>query len=338
MLEHGGKLTAASQQFGIPLSDWIDLSTGIAPWPYPIPAIPAEVWQRLPEEDDGLLEAAQQYYGASHLMPLNGSQAAILVLPRVFSPRKVAVLTPTYSEYAPAWHAAGHEVSHYSADDILNSVADIILLANPNNPDGKRFTQQDLLAASERLWIDRRWLIIDEAFADVDDEQTLVHLAGTPDAPNLIVLRSMGKFFGLAGARVGFCAARPDMLARLARQLGPWSLANPARFVAKVGLGDTAWQINQRAYLRQASTRLAELLGCYGLAPGGSTVLFQYVPCHKGAGQAATFYDHFAQRGILVRRFTQPAALRFGLPDTEAAWARLEAALCSLPEFDLNLA
>ena len=329
MLEHGGRLHLASQRYGIALGDWIDLSTGIAPWPYPVPEIPLSTWQRLPEDDDGLIDAAQNYYGAANLLPLNGSQAAILALPRLRAPGAVAVLAPSYGEYAPAWQAAGHQVRECATNSLLQQDVDVILLANPNNPDGCCFSRSSLLAAARRLSESNGWLIVDEAFADVDSENSLADIAGMAGAENVIILRSLGKFFGLAGARVGFCIAAPEVLSRLQEALGPWSLANPARFVAKVGLGDTAWQIEQRAHLRQASARLAALLRRYGLAPSGGTALFQYVPCREDAGQAATLYDHFAQRGILVRRFTQPAALRFGLPDTEAAWARLEAALLS---------
>lgn len=323
MLEHGGGLRVASRRYGIALEDWIDLSTGIAPWPYPMPAIPPEVWQRLPEDDDGLLDAARDYYGSAQLMPLNGSQAAILALPRVFAPRKVAVLAPSYSEYAPAWCAVGHEVCECAADEILHSAAGVIMLANPNNPDGMRFARRDLLAAAERLRAGRRWLIVDEAFADADDDHTLVQLAGTQDAPNLIVLRSLGKFFGLAGARVGFCAARPEMFTRLGRQLGPWPLAHPSRFVAKVALGDTAWQVAQQGKLREASARLAQLLAVHDLVPCGGTALFQYVHYDR----AAALHEFLAQRGILVRCFAVPAALRFGLPENEIAWMRFAGTL-----------
>jgi cobalamin biosynthetic protein CobC len=319
MLEHGGGLRAASRRYGIALDAWIDLSTGIAPWPYPVPAIPPEVWQRLPENDDGLIEAAQAYYGTDRLMAVNGSQAAILALPRVFAPCKVAVLAPGYSEYAPAWRAAGHAVCAGAAVGILDSAADIIMLANPNNPDGTRFARQELLAAAERLRAGRRWLIVDEAFSDADDEHALVHLAGTGEAPNLIVLRSLGKFFGLAGARIGFCAARPEMFVRLGRQIGPWPLSHPARYVAKAALGDTAWQATQKQKLCAASARLAGLLATHGLAPCGGTALFQYVRYER----AAALHEFLAQRGLLVRHFDQPSALRFGLPENETAWTRL---------------
>lgn len=326
MLEHGGRLRMASQRYGIALGDWIDLSTGIAPWPYPVPEIPLSIWQRLPEDDDGLLDAAQNYYGAANLLPLNGSQAAILALPRLRAPGAVAVLAPSYGEYAPAWQAAGHRVIECAAENLLQQggdAADVIMLANPNNPDGRCFSREVLLALARRLSERHGWLIVDEAFADVDSENSLADIAGMAGAENVIILRSLGKFFGLAGARVGFCIAALDVLGRLKEVLGPWPLAHPARFIAKVGLGDTAWQASQRELLHEASKRLAILLTANGLSPHGGTALFQYVQCKEAAG----LYEHFAQQGILVRYFAEPFALRFGLPENETAWVRLATAL-----------
>ena len=326
MLEHGGRLRLASQRYGIALHEWIDLSTGIAPWPYPVPEIPLSVWQRLPEDDDGLLDVARAYYGAKNLLAVNGSQAAIMALPRLRAPGVVAVLAPSYGEYAPAWRAAGHQVIECAAEDLRQQdvdAIDVMLLANPNNPDGCCFSRAALLALARRLSENNGWLIVDEAFADADGENSLANMAGMAGAKNVIVLRSLGKFFGLAGARVGFCIAAPALLLRLQEALGPWPLAHPARFIAKVGLGDTAWQAAQRQRLHAASARLATLLTTNGLPPTGGTGLFQYVQCTV----AAALYERLAKRGMLVRCFAKPSALRFGLPENEAVWARLESAL-----------
>lgn len=326
--EHGGQVLDASRMFGIPVADWLDLSTGIAPWVYPVPDLPAAVWQRLPEDDDGLIGAACEYYQAMHLLPVPGSQAAIMALPRLFSSRRVAVLSPGYGEYPAAWQVAGHVVNLVSSERVLSAdnEADVVMLANPNNPDGMVFQKSRLLGMAQRLWATRRWLIIDEAFADADDQQSLAKLAGSPKAPNVIVLRSLGKFFGLAGARVGFCIARPDMLVRLQRQIGPWSVSHPARAVARVALADAAWHHIQKRALHEASSRLAAMLLAHGMTPHGGTALFQYVR-HS---QASSFAEIFARQGILVRCFTNPAALRFGLPGNEADWQRLATALKSL--------
>lgn len=349
MLEHGGRLREASQRYAIPLADWVDLSTGIAPWPYPPPPLAAELWQRLPEDDDGLREAAAGYYGvtndginegivdAARILPLAGSQAAIQTLPGLRAAGTVALPTPTYGEYAPAWRAAGHRVIECEFDSLAGQDADVVLLANPNNPDARRLDRAVLLALAARLARRGGWLIVDEAFADADTgaAASLAAVAGSAAAPNVIVLRSLGKFFGLAGARVGFCIAAPALLERLRDRLGPWPLANPSRHVARQCLRDTAWQAAQRERLRQAMTRLCALLTEHGLPPSATTALFAYVPCHASSHvssvTAADVQDHLARRGILVRRFAAPAALRFGLPGDEAAWARLRAALRELP-------
>src|SRR5690606_22076033 len=97
MLEHGGRLRAAARRYGIPLSDWLDLSTGVNPEGWPVPAVPPEVWVRLPEEDDGLERAASAYYGCDSIFPVAGSQAAIQALPALLHAQRVGVIHPGYA-------------------------------------------------------------------------------------------------------------------------------------------------------------------------------------------------------------------------------------------------
>ncbi|GAB2181070.1 threonine-phosphate decarboxylase CobD [Denitratisoma sp. agr-D3] len=325
MIEHGGRLRQAAQQWGIAVDQWLDLSTGIAPWPYPAPPIPAECWQRLPEDDDGLLDAARAYYGAPQLLPLAGSQAAILALPRLRPTSRVAVLDPAYGEYAPAWRAAGHDVSAFAANALAqaSAEADVVMLANPNNPDGIRFHGADLLAVAARLRQRDGWLIVDEAFADADPARSLATVAGSEAAPNLIVLRSLGKFFGLAGARVGFAIAHPDLLQALGDAVGPWTLAQPSRLVARAALSDRDWQAAQRQRLATAGQRLTELLRQAGFDRPHGPDLFKTVR-HP---EAEALYAHCARQGVLLRCFPQWNALRFGLPADEGEWGRLQAVL-----------
>lgn len=304
MLEHGGRLREAAQRWGVPRADWLDLSTGIAPRPYPVPAVPAEVWQRLPEDDDGLEAAARAYYGAGHLLALPGSQAGIQCLPRLLEPGRVAIPMPIYAEHPAAWRAAGHTQVGW------DEPADYAALCNPNNPTGQRFTRAELLERAHTL----RLLVVDEAFIDAAPGESLADHA----AKNIVVLRSPGKFFGLAGARTGFAIAAPELLARLADALGPWAVSHPARWAACHALADGDWQTLQRARLAAAAERLARLLDCIGTPTG--TALFQYVATPR----ASTLHEKLAQRAILVRHFIAPAALRFGLPGSEADWQKLE--------------
>lgn len=327
MLEHGGRRRAASRQYGIPEADWLDLSTGINPQAYPAPALEPEDWQRLPEDDDGLLDAAAAYYGTRRLVALAGSQAAIQTLPWLLPKGRVAVLNPTYAEHPEHWRRAGHALERFAANQ-LNAVAkraDIVLLCQPNNPDATVFPPEALIDVAQRLQARGGHLVVDEAFVDATPGESVCALAGGA-LPNLIVLRSLGKFFGLAGARVGFVAARADLITALRESAGPWPLSGPARKVARQALADVAWQEGMRQSLAAAARRLGDLL--VPLDPAHARrihPLFVWLP----TSAAVPIADQLAAQGILVRRFTGPDALglRFGLPRTENDWQRLALAL-----------
>lgn len=321
MLEHGGRLRRAAETYGIPLGDWLDLSTGINPQGYPVPPVPADAWLRLPEDDDGLEAAAADYYGSAHLLPVAGSQPAIQLLPAVLRGERVSLLAPGYAEHAHAWRDRGAVA--VGADEIDAAVAhsDIVVLVQPNNPTGVHFGRERLLEWHARLSRRGGWLVVDEAFIDTTPAQSLVALAG---ADGLVVLRSVGKFFGLAGARVGFVFAPGSVRAALAERLGPWTLAGPARWAARHALADRAWQTQARAALLTAGERLQALLETHGL-PACGPALFKLV----ATPDAARLHAAFARRGILLRLFETPQAVRFGLPSDEAGWARLAAALAA---------
>lgn len=321
MLEHGGRLREAAAYWGIPLADWVNLSTGIAPWSYTV-SIAGAAWQRLPEDGDGLEAAAAAYYGHPAPLPLPGTQSAIQWLPRLLPPCRVAVLTPGYGEYAPAWRAAGHEVRDVAFAAVARTDADVVMMGRPNNPDGATLPRTATIALAREMEARGGWLVVDEAFGDIAPAEALAPLAGT-ELPRLVVLRSLGKFFGLAGARVGFFCAAPDLAARLAGMLGPWAVAHPSRAAALQALGDRAWQAHQRERLMAATLRLRALLGRYRVPARAVAGLF----CHAPMAEAASLHEHMARRGILLRHFDAPEALRFGLPGDGSQWRRLDAAL-----------
>lgn len=324
MLEHGGRLREASQRYGIALADWLDLSTGIAPYAWPLPSIPASAWARLPEPQDELEIAARDYYGVSNLLPVAGSQAAIQALPRLLRNVTVGIVSPAYAEHAAAWQREGHQLREISESAIEGALArlDVLLLVNPNNPTGRRFEPQQLLDWQARLAERGGWLVVDEAFIDCTPAYSL---AAFSQRPGLIVLRSFGKFFGLAGIRLGFVLAQPSVLQQLAELLGPWTISGPSRVVATALLQDQAAQRQQRERLLADGERLAALLSAQGLAPTGGCALFQFC-CTP---QASELHAFLAARGILTRLFTSPLSLRFGLPPDEAGWQRLQQALAA---------
>lgn len=311
------------------MQDWLDLSTGINPHGYPVPALDALCWRRLPEDEDDLEAAARDCYGAAHAMPVPGSQAAIQLLPRLFPAGRVLVLTPSYEEHACAWRGAGHEVCTLpvaEAEDSLERSVErcaAVVLCQPNNPTGTSFAAPRLRALAQYLARRRGVMLIDEAFVDATPELSLAGLAGRPPYDNIIVLRSLGKFFGLAGARVGFVIAQSRLLARLREAIGPWAVAGPSRAVAIFALRDGAWQAAMREQLARSADRLRSLLGETGLGTSQGSRLFQWVT-HSDAGAIS---EALARQAILVRLLPSPPSLRFGLPGAEPEWARLAAAL-----------
>ncbi|MFC5743878.1 threonine-phosphate decarboxylase CobD [Dyella tabacisoli] len=322
MLEHGGRLRRAAQRFGIAAEQWLDLSTGISPFAWPAPSIPASAWHRLPEDDDELIDVARSYYGAPYLLPVAGSQAAIQALPELCAPSCVGILAPGYAEHAHAWQRAGHQVESRSAAVLFAQAKhyDVIVLIHPNNPAGDRFDVATLLQLHGELAARGGWLIVDEAFIDATPEHSLCMHS---EREGLIVLRSVGKFFGLAGARAGFVCAVPSLLHALRERLGPWTLSGPSRHVLKLALADRAWHEQMRARLQACSKRLALLLSGHGLIPTAGCAFFQWCSNER----AAAWHEALAARGILTRLFASPASLRFGLPGDDAAFDRLDNAL-----------
>lgn len=322
MLEHGGNLREAAARFGRPREAWLDLSTGINPQSYPIPVLAADAWHRLPEADPALAQAAQKYYDAPHMLPVAGTQAAIQALPRLRARSRVAVAAPAYAEHAHHWARAGHAMREIDYDDLGVVVADcdVMVVCNPNNPTGAAVAPEVLLAWAAQLAARGGWLVVDEAFGDTTPHTSV---AAWSDRPGLIVLRSVGKFFGLAGLRLGFVAAQPALLEELADMLGPWTVSGPAQDIGRAALADSAWQAAMRVQLRQGGERLHALLAAHGIEASGSA-LYQWWP----EPQAPAFWRHMAQHGVWVRLFVRGACgIRLGLPPDEAGWQRLEQAL-----------
>ncbi|WP_409264826.1 threonine-phosphate decarboxylase CobD [Pseudomonas sp. KCJK9000] len=322
MLEHGGRLQRAVQRYAIAREEWLDLSSGVAPWPFPIPPIPLDAWARLPETEDGLEEAARAYYHAAQLLPVAGSQAAIQALPTLRPTGRVGILSPCYAEHPYAWRRAGHELIELAEHEVEAALAglDVLVLVNPNNPTGQRVPRERLLAWHGLLAERGGWLVVDEAFMDTTPHDSVADCA---ERPGLIVLRSFGKFFGLAGVRLGCVVAPAALLHSLAESLGPWTVNGPTRVLAQACFADQQAHRAQIERCAQASQRLAVVLLNHGLAPSGGCDLFQYVRSE----QAAALHEFLARRGILVRLFEQPGAVRLGLPATAADEQRLAQAL-----------
>ncbi|MEZ5890575.1 MAG: threonine-phosphate decarboxylase CobD [Xanthobacteraceae bacterium] len=325
-LEHGGDLSAARRLFAGAPEPFIDLSTGINPYPYPLPQLPPEMFERLPQADAlaRLVATAAKAYGAPSpacVVAAPGTQSLLPLVAALKPAGQVAILGPTYAEHARAAALAGHRVIEVREPSQLGD-ADLAIVVNPNNPDGRLFLAADLLALAERLSRRGGILVVDEAFMDVGPPT--MSLAGDVQRGRIVVLRSFGKFFGLAGVRLGFAIAAEDIAARLRASLGPWAVSGPAIAIGAIALADSAWTETTRVRLAQAAQRLDQLLAGAGLELVGGTSLFRLVQ----APAAAALYQQLGRAGILVRCFAErPTWLRFGLPGDEQAWQRLATVL-----------
>jgi len=317
--DHGGDLDRARTLYGG--SDWIDLSTGINPVPYPMPALPARALSALPTaEDMAALEAsaAQAYATKTGVVALAGAQAAIQLVPRLRTAGQAAVLSPSYNEHSAALRAQGWRVSMVPDLRAMEG-ADLAVVVNPNNPDGRSWSPAVLEDLAQRVGL----LVVDESFADPHPDLSLaprLHRLGA----GAVVMRSFGKFYGLAGLRLGFLLGDADILAQVRELAGPWAVSGPAIAAGRVALQDLSWRGRTIARLVCDTARLDGLAARIGWSLAGGTDLFRTYD----TGDAEAARDRLARHQIWTRAFPYSRGwLRLGLPGSDAAWARLEQAL-----------
>jgi cobalamin biosynthetic protein CobC len=320
MRDHGGNIDGAKALFGGADADWIDLSTGINRVPYDIPQLSGNAWQSLPTRDAIArltAAAAQAYRCTAGILPVAGAQAAIQMIPRLRSPGHARVLAPTYNEHAACLYAAGWQVEEVShVKDLVD--ADLAVVVNPNNPDGRETAPVDLMALSRHVG----QLVVDESFGDARPELSVAPHIG--DADNLFVLRSFGKFYGLAGLRLGFVLSAKKNIDQLSEMSGPWPVSGPAIEIGEAALLDTAWAAKTIDRLRSEVTRIDAIASTSDWKVLGGTELFRlYRTADAPAAQ-----ERLAKARIWSRIFPwSPNLIRLGLPGTEQEWARLQEAL-----------
>ena len=323
---HGGDLAQARARHPSAPTPWIDLSTGINPHAWPIPPLAADVWRRLPEPRAvaALERTAAAAFGvadAGCVAAVPGTQAAIQMVPRLLPGGRVGILGFTYQEHAHVWRAAGRTVEIV---DRLEDLAgfDVGLVVNPNNPDGRVIEPARLAILAEEMAARGHRLVVDEAFVDVLSDAA--SLASRLPLPGVVVLRSFGKTWGLAGVRLGFVLAEAATTAALRAAFGPWAVSGPALEIGAAALADRAWLEAMRERLGEDARRLDALLASAGLSILGGTPLFRLAAGEGAAGLA----DRLGAHGIHLRRFPHdPRLLRFGLPESEPEWQRLTDAL-----------
>lgn len=307
--DHGGGLDAAIARFGGSRDSWADLSTGINPVPYPAPDCPAQDWTALPDKgaQSALTDAARRFWNVSDgaaILPAPGASVLIAMIPSLRPAASVQITRPTYNEHGAAFAAHGWQITD-------SGPAQARVLVHPNNPDGRIWSAADT---------DAPLTVIDESFGDIAPETSLVHLA---PQPGRIILKSFGKFWGLAGLRLGFAIAAPDLIAEMEARLGPWAVSGPALRIGAQALSDQAWADQTRARLQSDSDRLDQLMTSRGAHLAGGTTLFRLYE----VDDAEAWQTRLAHGHVWSRIFPYSKTfLRLGLP-APGQWAQLEAAL-----------
>jgi cobalamin biosynthesis protein CobC len=307
--DHGGGIDAAALRYGGQRGDWIDLSTGINRIAFPVGKLPGAIWQDLPDATAtaDLIRAARNIWNVPDgcaVLATPGASSLIARIPLLFSPGTVCIPGPTYNEHARAFASAGWTIQDQHAKARV--------IVHPNNPDGRVWDQRDC---------DFPLMVIDESFGDVAPDQSLIRLA---TRPGTLVLKSLGKFWGLAGARLGFAMGDPDLIAGLSAMLGPWPVSGPALAIGRAALSDTQWAARARRRLARDAARLDDLMIGAGASVVGGTTLFRLYDLDN----AADWQDRLAHQHIWTRRFPYSTRwLRLGLPGVPSEWDRLAAAL-----------
>jgi len=339
-LIHGGQLQKVAEQFNIPTSDWLDLSTGIAPYSYPIPNIPSAAWQQLPQQNNSLITAAKHYYQCNSLLVTNGSQAIIKALPSLWQSRKkeqkkeqqknntaTHVYLPLYGykEHAHAWSNAKHNAKsnteyhlHYYHDELppVNELQPncILVIINPNNPTGKLFTYEELTRYQQAIKTLNGLLVIDEAFIDVISSKH--SLSPHVNDSHIIVFRSFGKFFGLAGIRIGFLIADTNWCNTFSEYLGPWQVNGPAQYIAEHALSNTLWHSQQKQKLaalkQQQEALLLQAFKHNIISDISGCDLFLTLSFHQPA-HAEKLYTLLCNNALYVRLTDEKDKLRLGI-------------------------
>lgn len=305
--DHGGGLDAAIATFGGTRADWLDLSTGINPVPYPLPNLTAQAWTALPDRNATatLEQRARAFWNipaAAAVLAIPGASAAIAQLPRLIAPGRVSIPGPTYNEHGAAFRAAGWTLSKHAHDAVV--------AVHPNNPDGMMWQAEELTAP---------FTIIDESFCDVIPAASLIHLSAQKGT---VVLKSFGKFWGHAGLRLGFAIGDAQIIANLAEALGPWPVSGPALSIGAEALADPLWANETCARLDRDAQRLDDLLQSKGALVRGGTSLFRLYQVEDAVAAQA----HLAHHRVWSRVFPYAADwLRLGLPAPDR-WDQLESA------------
>ncbi|QXE86049.1 threonine-phosphate decarboxylase CobD [Geomonas nitrogeniifigens] len=319
--EHGGNVFAVARNLGLAPERIIDFSASINPLgmaPGVREALTASLDRLLHYPDKGAAELKQAlaaYHGVepSQIAVANGSTELIHLLPRTFQGKKALVVAPAFAEYALALERAGWQIEYFTlspADDFALDVAalaqrvadgyDMLFLCNPGNPAGNLQPLREIAGVVDLCRESGTFLVLDEAFIDFCEEESAKHLVVRN--PRAVLLRSMTKFFGIPGLRLGYAIAAAETVAEIAAQQDPWSVNTAAQVAGIASLADQDYCRRTRSYVDEERARLAAALADVpGLKvfPGRANYLL--VRILRAGVSAGQLREALLAKGMMIR-------------------------------------
>ncbi len=317
-IQHGGDIDLAIKKYGGQRADWIDLSTGINRTSYPWQENVKVELRDLPSNKllRSLEKAASRAYKVAEdkdTAAVQGAQQIISLLPICLKNyNSVAILGPTYNEYEKAFKSSEIKAETVSEVSKLSS-SDIAIVVNPNNPTGKVIAEEILNDLSKKV----RILIIDESFKMFSSRRI-------QKFDNVIQINSLGKFFGLAGVRLGFVSGPSNFIKSVRGMLGPWPVSSIAAEIGKIALNDQAWISQMEKILLEGSDVLHRACNRKNWKLIGKTNLFHTYATSSSLKVEKQFAAHY----IWIRTFDYSETwVRLGIPTSKYEWTRVRQAL-----------
>ena len=269
--EHGGNILSLARQRGLSPTELIDFSASINPLGLS-PVVRNAIVNALdtlvhyPDNDCGELKLAlAEFHGLKqeHFAIANGSTEIIYTLPGLLPGKSALIVSPTFSEYTNALRLHQREIRHLPlspADgfalnldrlaSLLENYYDALYLCNPGNPSGALYPRRVVEQVYDLCRDTGTFLVLDEAFMDFSEEESAKTVIIAADQG--IVLRSMTKFYGIPGLRLGYAMAAPSLIERLSSLGGPWSVNTLAQVAGVAALRDSD-------YIRRSLADVADL-------------------------------------------------------------------------------
>jgi len=320
---HGGNIYKAARERHTPVDRIVDFSASInplGPSAIGLRAIRSALKQivHYPDPDSWQLrQVLAQHCGVDQDMILvgNGSTELIHLLPRALGIKSALIMGPTFGEYARALLDAGSSVRYVHAEqkerfrpplqEVLRlcstkrSRFEVVFVCNPNNPTGQLMNRSALRELAEVVGRQQGWLIVDEAFIDYCQAQSVVSMLHA--YPRMMVLRSLTKFYAMPGLRIGYLVGPSKVVDQLKDRQPPWSVNSLAQEVALAVLGDEAYAKKSRIFMTRERSRLMRglrALSSVRVYPSAANFLLIELPVSTCAGEVT---DRLAVERLLVR-------------------------------------